>query len=396
MALRWRGKMVGMTSLLEPFRGYVPAADFAPRIVGPPVSLLSPDQQHAARMDPLSFRHVVGKGAGAPHTEAREWLRMCREQGALEPIGPAVIIHRLARGAFSATGLIADVSVSAYDTGLIKRHETTIAKTERRMAEYMATTRIYGNPVALAHRDHPEVEETLRVQSEREPDITFTAMDGFRHSMWIVEGAPARDMCASFDDVLYITDGHHRLAAASTVAAEERRSDPHLPAGLFGSDQLQLRAFARGVRNTGVDPSDVIAFLRTTHELVEVPDAIPRPLRRHEVGCRVGRRSFVMTFNPDTISSELYRSLDVNLLHNLVLEPLFGITNPRTDARLRFEADNERRSHEPDIYDAWFLPYATGIDQVMAVADMGRAMPPKSTYFAPKLPSGIVIRLLER
>lgn len=384
-----------MTSLLEPFTGFIPAPEFAHRVVGPPVSMLSPDQREQARLDPLSFRHVVGRGAGSSHEEARRWLRDCQAEGALLPVGPAVFVYRLAKGDLVATGVIADVSVSAYDSGLIKRHETTIAKSERKMSKYMTSTRIYGNPVALAHRPHAAVDAAIADRIDREPDYSFIAADGFSHAMWAIEGDPAFDLCASFNDVLYITDGHHRLAAASNVAAKENRMDPHLPAGLFDAHELRLRSFARCVVDPTIDLGAVLDRLKSEHRLVEVSEIEARPLGRHDFGVKIGGGNYRLHLDPDRVPDDLYHSLDVNLLQDLVLEPLFGITNPRQDDRLRFIADMSENEDVNDECAAWFLPFPASVHQVMEVADHGMAMPPKSTWFSPKLPSGLVVRLLD-
>jgi uncharacterized protein (DUF1015 family) len=386
-----------MSSLLQPFTGFVPASEFAPRIVGPPVSTLSPDQREAARTDPLSFRHVVGKGAGAPKREALEWLHTCREEGVLTPVGPAVFVYRLGKEGLVTTGIVADVSIAAYDSGLVKRHETTISKTERKMAKYMRSTRIYGNPVALAHRDHAEVSGVIAAHSTRDPDFSFVAADGYAHELWVVEGAEASALCRDFQDVLYITDGHHRLAAASVVAAEEGRMNPHIPAGLFSADELRLRSFARCVIDPDLDGGAAVERLSSEHHVEEVTEAEARPRERFEYGVRVGGRSFRLRIDDARVPDDLYGSLDVNLLQDLILEPIFNIINPRQDSRLHFVPDLPGGNGDDGIdCGAWFLPYPASVSDVMAVADSGRAMPPKSTWFAPKLPSGRVIRLFDK
>ena len=389
--------MEPMSALLEPFTGYFPTPEFAPRIVGPPVSTLSPDQREAARSDPLSFRHVVGKGAGAPKKEAHEWLRTCQEAGALTPVGPAVFVYRLAKGDLVTTGIVADVSIAAYDSGLVKRHETTISKTEHKMAEYMRSTRIYGNPVALAHREHAGLTAMIAAHSSGEVDFNFTAADGYTHSLWVVGGDEAYELCRSFFDTLYITDGHHRLAAASVVAAEEGRVNPHIPAGLFSADELRLRSFARCVIDPDLDAAEAIARLGSEHHLEEVAYGDARPRSRGEFGVKIGGSSYRLRVEDPDIPNDVYRSLDVNLLQDLILGPVFGIENPRQDGRLHFIPDLPERTGDDEIdCDAWFLPYPASVSDVMAVADSGRAMPPKSTWFAPKLPSGLVIRLLDK
>lgn len=384
-----------MTSLLAPFSGFIPSAEFAHRIVGPPSAMLSKQQRNASRGDELSFRTVVGRSAGAPYETAMKWLERCNELNALQPVESSVLIHRSTNGDFSATGLIANVSLTAYDTGLIKRHETTIAKRERKMLKYMQTTRIFGNPVALAHHNHPEVAVSLASHTQRAADSTFESIDGTQHSLWVVGGDGALNLCASFSDVLYITDGHHRLAGASALAVAEDQSDPHIPGGLFAEAELRVWAFARAITDSKVKPSKVLNALKRTFDIHESDLEVPRPTMARQLGVRIDGRSFFLTIPESLIPADPYDQLDVILLQNLILEPLFDVTNPRTDSRLSFIADTDDGAHDADPFDAWFLPHPTTVRDVMMVADSGRAMPPKSTFFLPKLPSGLVIRPID-
>ena len=331
--------MATMTPLLKPFTGYVPAAEFAHRIVGPPVSTLSPHQREIAQDDPLSFRHVVGKGAGSSYEEAHAWMQNCLAEGALVPVGPAVFVHRITRRDFAATGIVADVSLAGYKDGLVKRHETTIAKTEKKMASYMRTTRIYGNPVALAHAPHAAIDTAIATHTKREPDHSFVAADGVAHALWAIDGDEAQRLCESYTDALYITDGHHRLAAAALVADEEGRHDAHFPAALFSARELRLRSFARGVVDPDIDVDDVIRRLGKEHRLEEVREGAARPRDRFEFGAKIAGRSFLLHLDRRQVPDDLYRRLDVNLLQDLILGPIFGIEDPRNDDRLHFLPD---------------------------------------------------------
>lgn len=383
-----------MTGLLQPITGFVPTSEYAHRVVGPPMSMLSPDQAQAARLDPLSFRHVIGRGTGTSREEAAQWLRTCVDDGVLRPVGPAVFVYRLVKGDLVATGLVVDVSVAAYDSGLIKRHEMTLTHTEADMARYMRAIRVVGNPVALAHRPDPEVDNVVAAYTVREPDVSFVAADGYAHSLWTIEGRAALEMCTLFNDVLYITDGHHRLAAASLVAAQEGRPDLHIPCALFSSTELRIRGFARCVVDPDADLGAIIDELAAAHHLIAVTEVEARPTGRAEFGVRLGTRCFRLKIDHERIPNDRYGSLDVNLLQDLVLGPLFGIVDPREDRRLHFLADTHGR-HTGFQCDAWFLPFPTSVADVMAIADAGLTMPPKSTWFAPKLPSGLVVSLLD-
>ena len=384
-----------MSALLRPFTGYIPTSEFAHRVVARQAARLSADQREAARNDPLSFRYSVGRGAGVSQAEAVEWLATCRDQGALRPVGPAVLAYRQGDGDRAVTGIVADVSLSAYNSGLVKPHEKTIAKTARKMADYMRTTRIYGNPVALAHRPRSGVDARIAAHTGRAADTIFTTFDGLTRQLWVIEGDEAVEVCQEFNDVLYITDGHHRLAAAALVARQERRLEAGLPVGVFSSDQLTLRSFARCVVDPDLDTDTVVERIRSEHRMQEVTEFEARPRARFEFGVKIRTRYYRLQIDRRNIPADHYQSLDVNLLQDLILGPVLGITHPRLDKRLRFVADLPEARQAEINADAWFLPFPAAVDDVMAVAGSGQVMPPKSTWFAPKLPSGLVIRLLD-
>ena len=224
-----------MSSILRPFTGYLPEPEFAPRIVGPTEALLKNKDRASARVDPMSFRNVVGRGAASTQDAAKQWVEGLVEQGALRRFGPAVLVHRLTKGDFVATGILADVSIAAYDSGVVKKHEATIAASQQKMAHYIRTTRIYGNPVALAHRPNVAVSAFLTEHVSEPPDSRFLASDGTTHELWVVEGDRAFEFCANYSSELYITDGHHRLAAASLVASEEGDTTHIFPRACFRS-----------------------------------------------------------------------------------------------------------------------------------------------------------------
>ncbi len=355
--------------------------------------MLSAEQQEEARRDPLSFRFSLGRGARASHDEAVAWLKGCQEQGALRQVGPAVLVYRQTDGHDSVTGIVADVSLQAYDSGLVKRHEKTVGKTQRKMAKYIRSTRVYGNPVALAHRRYADIDAVIEAHVGRAADSTFTGAVGASHELWVVAGSEAEELCRTFDASLYIIDGHHRLAAASAVAAEEGRMDGHFPAGLFSTTKLRLRSFARCVFDPDLDAPAIVDLLTKEHRMEEVSEAEARPRMRFEFGVKVRERYFRLRLGGGELSNSAL--LDVDLLQNQILGPVFGITDPSTDRRLKFVADLPERGEPDSAADAWLLPFPLSVGDMMTAADSGRVMPPKSTWFAPKLPSGLSIQLLD-
>ena len=383
-----------MSTMFRPFSGFVPTSPFGSRVVSPPRALLG-DNQDAGVDDPLSFRYSVGRGAGPSSTEAQAWLDGVATRGAVRPVTDSVIVHRAEREGRSAIGVLGDLSLDSYEQDAVKAHEKTLANNSQKMVGYMLLTRLFGNPVVLAHRTNPVVALALNAHAESSADVDFVASDGTRHQLWIVTGDGARDLANLFVDDLYIADGHHRIAAACALAKAEGRADALFPAGLYAEDQFEVLAFARGVRQAPLQGSALISRLQDTFELVQVGDALPRPPAPRSFGTRIAGRSFLLTVPADLIDGDVRDRLDVSVLQRLILEPLLGITDPRRDGRLDAVADVGDATHDPDQYDAWFLPYPTPVASVMAVADISGTMPPKSTYFLPKLPGGILLRMLD-
>ena len=317
------------------------------------------------------------------------------QQRALRAVSHSVVVHQAERGDRSSIGLLGDVSIEAYAAGTIKAHEETMAGNTQKMVGYMLLTRIFGNPVVLAHRPNPAITARLRSHLQLSPDVDFEDLGGTRHQLWIVAGQAAQDLAALIVGDLYIADGHHRLEAARALAQAEGRSDAWFPAGLYAEDQFDVWSFARGVREAPLNGEALIARLHDSFDLVEVDDAIPRPSVAGTIGTRIAGRSFILTIPADRLTGDVRDRLDVSALQKLILEPLFGIDDPRRDKRLEAIADGAGVVHDPDQYDAWFLPYPTPIGTVMDVADSQRTMPPKSTYFLPKLPGGLITRPLD-
>ena len=356
---------------------------------------LSPEQREQARTDPLSFRFAAGRAAASSREDAVAWLIDRRADGALQSVEQAVLLYRQTQDDLVATGIVADASIAAYESKRVKRHERTFAKTLHKMADYMSSTRVYGNPISLTHRPDPQISTLTSAITAQPAYISFKTVDDVTHEMWLVEGSQAEDLCSRFTTDLYITDGHHRLAAAAAVSAEEGRTDAYLPAGVFSSEQLRLRVFARCIVDPQLDIAAAIDRISSQHQLDEVGDNEVRPRASGEFGVKLGDRYFRMQLDVRQAETSPPDSLDVKMLQDHVLGPVFGITKPRNDKRLGFVADLRGQSPTAIEADAWFLPFPVQVSDVMAVADSGKVMPAKSTWFAPKVPSGLAIRTLD-
>ena len=389
-----RVKIGSVTALLRPFTGYLPASEFGSRVVGPPSLLLTEEQKVATAREPLSFRHAAGRKAHSTHKEASDWLTMVEQKGGLLRANSAVVVYRQRTHDHTALGVLANVSLDAYRNGSIKPHERTIAKTQKKMADYMGTTRVYGNPAVLTHRSDDTLASMLTTHTRSAPDVSFASIDGIQHEMWLVSGGTAEGLSSQYAGPLYITDGHHRFAAAAEVALAEERHNASLPVGLFAADQLALRSFARCITDPTLDLADLRRQLAAVFEMREVHADQARPGRRGEVAVGIGKRRCVLEFDQANLPDDAYEALDAKLLQSQVLRPLLGVADARTDRRIQFVPDVPAVGNPAFDAEVWFLPYPPSIEDVLSVADNGLVMPAKSTLFFPKLPSGLMIRHL--
>lgn len=371
----------------------MPTSAFGARVVGPARSTLSPDQLKASRSDPLSFRRSAGRSARPSKKAVRDWLGKAHEAKALRTVSSRLFAYRLATAQLTATGVVGEVSLNAYRDGVVKGHEKTIAKNQARMVNYMRDSGIYGNIVALAHRPNALIAAAVETETARASDVSFTTIDGTSHWLWALDSTRAEQLCASLDEPLYVIDGHHRLAAAAALAEQEGSTDPSIPVGLFCTDTLEVRSFFRCVTDPEIDLGRFVRDLGRAFQLEDAEQTSPRT--PGEIAVRAGVERFLFKLGPITDCSGPVGSLDVSRLRSEVLEPLLGIGDASRDSRLTFVADTGD-SGEQDACTISFLTYPVSLDDVLTVADLGQMMPPKSTSFAPKLPSGLAIRLRDQ
>ena len=376
---------------LRPFTGYLTTPLHADRVLGPPSALLTPMQKKAERKDPLNYRNTLGRKGGFDRDRALKWLEDQVADGVVTSVDSVVLVYRHTRGEARSLGFIAEVSLDSYVRGEVKRHEATIGRSQEKMVRYMSQTRVYGKPVTLTYRSESETRRLLDTYRRASPQVRLETVDGSTHDLWVIAGDQAIELCSSISQDLYITDGHHRLAAATALAMRENRDD-YMPAGLFATDELELGSFARGITDASLDAERLLRDISERFTVRETTAAKAVPERPGEVSARVGEIYVIIEVGTNE-GDDPYDCLNTNRLHGEILEPLVGVTNPSTDKRLEYVSSDS--SYDNSEFDAWFLPYPESVDEVIAVADRGLSMPPKSTLFGPKLPSGLAIRMID-
>jgi len=317
---------------------------------------------------------------------------------------PCFYLYRQSWRGRTQTGLMALASVAEYDQQIVKKHELTRPKKEQDRVDHVDTLGAQTGLVFLAWRDaaSPDCRALLaRLADALEPAWTVHTPDGVTHSLTVISSeADLSSVEAVFQDVdaLYIADGHHRSAAASRVCAmrEGRGGSDGFLAGIFPDSELQVLAYNRVVRDLNGHSQD--AFLRAVEEHFEVtPDVPAAPAQRGGFTMRLGATWFGLSPRPGVVpSDDPVGSLDVAVLQDRILGPLLGIDDPRRDERIRFVGGIRGHQALEAAVDSGeaavaFHVFPTGMDQLFDVADAGRLMPPKSTWFEPKLRGGVVI-----
>ena len=407
--------------LVRPFAALRPARARAAEVAAPPYDVLSSDEARArAAGKPWSFLHVskpeidLAPGAdpysAAVYARGAENLARMREAGVLvrDP-APAYYVYRFTLGDLVQTGVAVAASIAAYDANRVRKHELTRPDKEDDRVRHMEALNAQTGPVLAAYPAAKPLDALLAEIARSAPETDLVADGGVRHSIWPVRdaGTVAR-IGALFDAMpaIYIADGHHRSAAASRVAANRRRpgvdgSHEWFLVVAFPHHELRILDSNRVVRDLGGFTSDeLLAKLRAKFE-VTASDAQVRPARHGEFGLYAGGRWHRLVLRPELAApADPVARLDVSLLTNHVLSPLLGIGDLRTDKRVDFVGGGrglrelEKRVDSGEMAAAFAL-YPTRLDDLMAVADAGAVMPPKSTWFEPKLADGLLVHVLD-
>ncbi len=405
---------------LNPFRAVRPRPDLAQQVASVPYDVVSRSEAaELARGNPHSFLHVGRSDIDLPegvdqydpriYRRAREALDELLARGTLlrDP-EPRLFVYRQIMAGRSQTGVVGCVHVDDYERDVIRKHEKTRQDKEDDRTRHVLTLDANAEPVFLTYRGRAEIDRAVEAIVSGAPLYDFTAADGVRHTVWAVSDSRALARAFGSVPLAYVADGHHRSASAWRAGRELRAKNPShrgeeeynwFLAVLFPSDQLRILPYNRVVRDLdGQTPAQVLERLRGVGKLS--PAADPVPERSGVICVFLGGRWHRLELDPAGIDwSDPIASLDVSLLQDRVLSPILGIGDPRTDKRIDFvggirgTAELERRVRSGEMAIAFSL-FPTTLDQLMAVSDAGQVMPPKSTWFEPKLRSGLFVHEL--
>jgi uncharacterized protein (DUF1015 family) len=381
---------------VSPLQGFVAAAQYAMEVASLPYDVLT-DAQAKKMANPRSFLHVTkaqidlesDASAAEVHQQAAKALRtMLAERLLLRSKSKAYYLYRLQCDGAEQTGVVLGASIKDYQTGLICKHELTRPDKEQERAEHIAATKSYTGKVYLLHRPHHRLAALIKDAQAAAPLFSFTAEDKVSHSLWSIEDAERIDAISQvFAHMprLYIADGHHRAAAAAKVGRSS-----HFLAVSFPTDAVRIFPYHRLV--TAALPAD---FLGAVAARWRRAGNNPHQLSGNEVGIYLQNHWHVFDAGPAPYGSDTAEQLMVHRLQTEVLAPMLGILDPRRDTRLEFVGGEQGVTPLAQAVDtgqatAAFAMPATQIEQLLAVADAAGVMPPKSTWFAPKLRDGLV------
>lgn len=410
-------------SVIRPFKAIRPKKEFAAKVAALPYDVMNSDEAREKAKDaPYSFLHVDKAEIDLPrdtylyadevYEKAAENLKKLETDGiCFAEQTPKFYIYRQQMGSVIQTGLVGCASVDDYLNGVIKRHELTRADKEEDRIRHVDTCDANTGPIFLAYRRDPAVDLIMNRYTVTEPEYDFVSDGGVKNTVWVV--SDEKDVSAlqhAFEKIgsLYIADGHHRAASAVKVALKRRAENPGYDgteefnfflAVYFRAEDLKILDYNRLLKDTnGNSDEELFDRLKEVFD-VEKKDAAYAPEKRHTFGFYYKDTWYKCTLREGLADeTDVVGSLDVSLLQKLVNEPIFGIGDPRTDKRIDFVGgirgpeELEKRCGE-DMTLA-FSMYPTSLDELMAIADAGLIMPPKSTWFEPKLLSGLFIHRL--
>ena len=407
-------------SLIKPFRGLRPAAHHAADVAAPPYDVLNSEEARLrAAGKPWSFLHIskpeidlapnVDPYAAEVYAKAVDNLKRMIDAGILQRDSrDCYYAYQIQMGDHVQTGFVAVASVAAYDAGRIKKHEFTRPDKEDDRVRQIEALNAQTGPVLLAYPASPAADALLAQAEAGAPIADVVADDGIRHKIWqVADETLIADITAAFERMhaLYIADGHHRSAAASRIAAARRQGDreqssDYFLAVIFPHHQMRIMDYNRVVKDlNGLSADEFLARLASCYAVSPACGAV-KPACPGEVGLYLPGRWYRLNIDPRLFVTDPVARLDVSLLSDHVLGPILGITDLRRDKRIDFVGgirglgELERRVDSGEMAVA-FAMYPTRLDDLMAVADAGQVMPPKSTWFEPKLADGLVSHVID-
>lgn len=417
-------------AIIKPFAALRPKKEFAEKVAAPPYDVLdSQEAREMAKGNPYSFLHISKPEIDLPdnidlyddrvYAKGKEnFEKFIREGILVQDEKPLFYIYRQIMGNHSQVGIVAGTSVEDYEKDIIKKHELTREDKENDRLRHIATLKAQTGPVFLTYPARESIDQLVEsVISSSEPEYDFESRDKYatvRHTFWVIRDENLiKRIQEEFAAIpyLYVADGHHRSAAATRYKQMRQAENPnhtgqeeynYFLSVIFPHNQMQILDYNRLVKDlNGLSEEEFLSRLEKIFVVEKVGSSVYKPSRAHEFSMYLSGQWYKLTardgvFNP----ADPLDRLDVNILQKNVLHPILGIENPRKDKRIDFVGGIRGLKELQDRVDSgtWkvaFALYPTSIEDLMSIADAGQIMPPKSTWFEPKLKSGLAIHLVD-
>ena len=410
---------------IRPFQAYRPCKGMEEKIAALPYDVYNRQEAcEVVKKNPESFLAIdraetqFGEGvdtyAPCVYEKADEMLReKIREGKFVQDPTPCFYLYELTMDGNSQTGVVGCASIDDYLNNVIKKHENTRADKEEDRIRHVDTCSMQTGPIFLAYRTREDLKTKIAEIKKQIPVYDFVSEDGIGHRVWVIaEDTDVAMIEEAFAEIpaIYIADGHHRCASAVKVGLKRRKQHPdytgeeefnYFLSVIFPDDELRILDYNRVVKDlNGMDTEGFLTRIREHFTVEKVGKTPYRPMKKGTFGMFLEEEWYFLTAQKEIQSEDAVEGLDVSLLQNYLLAPVLGIQDPKTDKRIDFVGgirgleELERRVHA-DMKVA-FSMYPTSIAELFAVADAGRLMPPKSTWFEPKLRSGLFLHEIER
>lgn len=410
-------------AIVKPFRGLRPTVELAAQVASLPYDVMdSNEARQLTAENPYSFLRVTKSEVDLPadvdvhsplvYDKARENLQSFIAQGILsQDPAPCFYIYKQQMGGHVQVGLVAAASVDEYRTNQIRKHELTRPDKEQDRVDHITATEAQTGAVFLTYRASTDINALIAANMQGQPAYDFTGTDGIRHTLYVVaEQQRIAEIEQAFAavDVLYIADGHHRSAAAMRVCDQCRKENPAYTGEeafnrfltvIFPHDMMYIMDYNRVVADlNGLTPAELLEKLAENF-VVEAQASAYKPDTAHTFGMYLDHKWHKLTAKPASYpAASPIGALDVSILQNNALVPYLGIGDPRTDKRIHFVGGIRGMAELERLVDSGrfavaFSLFATSINELMAIADAGEIMPPKSTWFEPKLRDAMVVHM---